>query len=340
MRALILGGTWLLGRLVASDFLRRGFDVTVFNQHPDRASLPDGVRHLSGDRTVDEDLRAVAKSGPWHVVVDISGKVPATVSRSARALADAAEHYLSVSTNMVYRDWPEARVDEDSPVRDCDPDFEPANWSMDPEFYGAMKAGCEAACRAAFGDDRVLILRLHRIIGQHEDIGPMLWWLNRMRRGGQVLVPAPDRAIQPIDVRDVSSFMVHLAEQRTTGVLNVASPPGGRTLGDLVRACAAVVDGPPYELVWAGEDWLTKQGVQQLTELPLWSREPAHWDMSVERAVAAGLRCRPLIDTAAETWRWLSTGDRAVTKPRIAAYGMDPAREAELTTRWIALQGS
>jgi len=183
------------------------------------------------------------------------------------------------------------------------------------------------------------LIRLHEIIGQHEDAGPLLWWLDRMRRSGPVLVPAPDRAIQPIDVRDVSRFMVDLVQQRATGVINVAAPAEGRTYGAMVRACAKVVAGDQVaepELVWVDEDWLADQGVRQRTELPLWSKAAAPWDVCVDRAVAAGLQCRPLIDTAADTWRWLASGVRKCDHPRIAQYGIDPVREADIIARWRA----
>lgn len=338
MRILVLGGSWFLGRLIAEDCARRGFDVTVFNRGYGTASLPHGVRHVRGDRKSDADLRALTALGPWDVVVDVSGKIPAVVRRSVNALADVAESYVSVSTVLAYRDWPDAPVGEDSPLRSGSPDADPGSWEWDPYLYGSLKVGCELACREAFGDDRLLILRLHDMLGQHEDASPLLWWLDRMRRGGPVVVPAPDRGIQPIDVRDVSSFLVRLVQQRATGVFNVAASAAGRTFGTMVEACAEVVAGDAVaepEMVWVDEDWLAAQGIRQQTELPLWRKAAAAWDVSIERAVAAGLCWRPLIDTAANTWQWLNSGARKVDGRRIT-HGLDPAREAELIARWRA----
>lgn len=339
MRVLVLGGSWSLGRLIADGCARRSMDVTVFNRGRNSTSAIDGVRLAYGDRKIDDDLRNLAASGPWDVVVDIGGKVPAIVRRAARVLADVAERYVSVSTILVYRDWPYAPVHENSPLHDGDPSFDPGEWTWEPGLYGQMKAGCEIACRESFGDDRVLILRLHEIIGQREDDGPLLWWLNRMRRGGEVVVPAPDRQIQPIDVRDVAEFTIAVMAQRVTGALNVAAPREDRTYGALVRACAEIVATDAVavpDLVWIDEDWLTRKGVRQWMELPLWRNAPAAWDMSVERALALGLRCRPLIDTAAATWRRLLANDPKIDHPRVTAYGMDPVREADLIAEWRA----
>ncbi|MGH8902896.1 MAG: reductase [Egibacteraceae bacterium] len=269
--------------------------------------------------------------------MDISGKIPAVVRRAVNALADVTERFVSVSTVMAYRDWPHAPVDEESPVWEGDPDFDPGTRTWDPNTYGSLKAGCEMACRRAFGDGRLLILRLHEIIGQYEDVGPLLWWLDRMRRGGQILVPAPDRAIQAIDVRDVSRFIVDLLQQRANGVINVAAPAESRTYSAMVRACAEVVASGAIaepELVWVDEDWLADQGVRQWTELPLWRNAAAPWNVSVERAVAYGLQCRPLVDTAADTWHWLTSGVRKIDHQRIAQYGINPEREANIIAQW------
>ena len=339
MRLLLFGGSWFLGRLLVEDFARRGFEVTVFNNRRSAVSESSGVRQICGDRRRDDDLHALARSGPWDVVVDVSGKVPAVVRRSVRALAEVAERYVSVSTVQVYRDWPQAPVNEESPLWPGDPDYDPGTRAWDQDAYGPLKVGCEMACRDTFGDDRLLIIRLHEMIGQYEYVGPLRSWLERMRRGGPVLVPAPDRGIQPIDVRDVAGFLVDQVQQGTHGVFNLAAPADGRTFGAMIRACAEVTaadagDGP--ELVWADEDWLVEQEVGQWTELPLWRNAAATWGVSVARAVAAGLRCRPLAQTIADTWQWLNREGVPADYRGSAQYGIDPAREAAIIARWRA----
>jgi nucleoside-diphosphate-sugar epimerase len=337
LRMLVLGGSWLYGRLIVDNCARRGFDVTVFNGRRRPHPLPEGVRFVCGDRTRDEDLRGLVRSGPWDAVVDIAGKAPAVVRRSARALAPVAERYVTISTVSVYRDWPDAPVDEGARLWDGDPDFDPGARKWDADEYSRMKVGCELACRAEFGDDRLLIVRLHAMLGQCEDADPVRWWLDRAHRGGPLLVPGPDRAIQAIDVRDAARFVVDQVQRGAHGAFNVGAPADGRTYGDMVRACAGTVAAGALaapKLVWVDEDWLVDQGVRQWTELPLWRNAAAPWSVSVDRAVAAGLRCRPLADTAADTWRWLNGGGRVIDNKRLAGYGIDQAREATLIARW------
>lgn len=344
MRMLVLGGSWFVGRVIVDDATRRGYEVTVFNRGRSPAPSRDGVCRVLGDRENTKDLERLAARGVWDVLVDVAGSVPAVVRRSAEILADVAERCVFVSTISAYRDWPHAPVDEASPLWDGDPDLDPGTRRWDPDAYGPLKVGCEIACRQAFGDRRLLVLRPHVVLGRYEYVGRLPWWLARMRRGGRVLAPAPDRGIQPVDVRDLAAFLLDQAERAATGVFNVAPRPDTATYGDMLHACIeATLDqatpdqaARPVELVWADEDWLVEQGVIEWTELPLWRNAAAPWGMDVDRAHAAGLRCRPLADTVADTWAWLRDGGQAVDHERFAEHGIAPEKEAALIARWLA----
>jgi 2'-hydroxyisoflavone reductase len=338
MRVLVLGGSWFVGRVVVEAAVGRGHAVTVFNRGRSPVILPAGVEAIRGDRERDDDVRGLACQGPWDVVVDVSGAVPATVARSAKVLTDVAESCVFVSTISVYRDWPHAPVDESSPVWDADPGFDPGTRRWNPEAYGPLKRGCELACREAFGEDRLLIVRPQVVLGRYEYVGRLPWWLGRMRRGGQVLAPGPDRCIQPVDVRDLAGFLLDQVERGRSGIFNVAAPPDRATYGGLLRACMAVtaaVAEHPVELVWVDEDWLFGQGVRQWTELPLWRHAAAAWGMCAQKALEDGLRCRPLTQTVADAWAWLHGGGQPVDHERFAEHGISPAREAALIRQWL-----
>lgn len=340
MRILVLGGSWFVGRVIVEDAVQRGLDVTVFNRGQS-GGLPTGVRAIRGDRENLADLRGLAKHGPWDVLVDVSGSIPAVVGQSARLLADVAHTCVFVSTVSAYRDWPHAPVSEESPLWNGDPELDPGIRGWDPDAYGPLKVGCELACRAAFDDSRLLILRPHVVLGRYEYVGRLPWWLSRMHHGGQVLAPGPDRAIQPIDVRDLASFLLDRVAAGGRGVLNVAAPRGRTTYRDMLNACAEVsAPTMPPQLNWIDEQWLVAAGVVQWTEIPLWRNAAAPWDMSTDRAQAAGLTCRPIYDTVADTWAWLSSGGQPVHHERFAEHGIAPAREAQLISQWRSMGSS
>ena len=339
VRLLVLGGTWFVGRHVVAEAVRRGWDVTTFSRGL-TGSLPDGAAAIVGDRERRQDLERLAAGREWDAVVDVSGSVPRLVRDSAAILSGVTGRYAFVSTISAYRDWPHENVTEDSPLWKGDPDEDPGVRDWDPDAYGPLKVGCELAVASAFDDASRLILRPHVVLGPYEYVGRLAWWLTRMRRGGVVLAPAPDRAIQPIDGRDFATFALDLVERGTSGTYNVAGLPGQTTYGDLLRACADVVADAaeqPARLEWVDEDWLVERGVVQWTELPLWRNAKAPWGMDVRKAVAAGLSCRPIRTTVADTWAWLHEGGRPVPHERFAEHGMDPAKEAELLRDWRSL---
>lgn len=75
---------------------------------------------------------------------------------------------------------------------------------------------------------------------------------------------------------------------------------------------------------------LIEHEVRQWTELPLWRTHAGVWSVDSRKAVAAGLRCRPLTETIADTWAWLRAGERGVGHPRWAEHGIAPEKEAKI----------
>ncbi|MEU6712944.1 NAD-dependent epimerase/dehydratase family protein [Nonomuraea sp. NPDC046802] len=329
MRLLILGGTWFLGRFLAEQALERDHNVVTFTRGKSGSDIRGAAPHR-GDRTSDRDMADLAAAGPWDVVIDTSGMTPDMVERSARALATATDRYVYVSTVNVYRGWPTEPLDDDSPIRPYTPYGPPGESGADE--YGREKAGCEQAVTETFGD-RATILRPGVIIGPHEYVGRIPWWLRRLAAGGMVLAPGtPDWPIQPIDVRDVAAFALDSAERQLTGSCNLAAPIGSATFGDLLEACQQAT-GVPAVLEWVPHTFLQAQGVREWTELPLWRPYTGTWRVDAARARAAGLTCRPLAETVADTWEWLQTGP-ALDHERAAELGITPEREAAVLAAW------
>ncbi|MGH8909708.1 MAG: NAD-dependent epimerase/dehydratase family protein [Egibacteraceae bacterium] len=337
MRLLVLGGTWFLGRALAEEALQRGHEVTTFNRGRTGRDVP-GVERIVGDRTSRTDLEALAGLGPWDAVVDTSGMVPQDVFASARVLFPRAGRYAFVSTVNVYRAWPVEPLTEASAVRECAADASDTPASPDEragDRYGRLKAGCERAVVSVYGKD-ALVLRPGVIIGPHEYIGRIPWWLRRLHRGGNVLAPGdPDRQIQPVDARDVAGFTLIAVAAGHSGTFNVTAPFGHSTFGELLNACRHAT-GSAAELVWVEDGFVHSHGVRMWTELPLWRTYPGAWRIDGGRARDAGLTCRPLAQTVTDTWAWLTADGSVVDSPRAAEIGIDPVKEAELLAAWAA----
>jgi 2'-hydroxyisoflavone reductase len=326
MRILIIGGGRFLGRAFAAEALSAGHDVTVFNRG--RSSVDTaGAEVIHGDREVPADLERLAAARPgWDLVVDTCGYVPAVVARSARVLADRAAAYLFVSSVSAYQGWGTEPVTAASPKFACDPEATEGE-------YGPLKAGCERAVAQSF-PGRTITLDAGLILGPHEDRGRLTWWLSRIAKGGPVLAPAePDRAIAPIDARDLARFGLACAAKGSYGAFAVPGP-GTESMRDLLEACIAAT-GSTARLVWAPDAFLSAHGVQEWTALPLWAaaqgQYPAIWEVDPGPAIAAGLQCRPIAETVHDTWAWLrAAGNLGDAQGLINGHGLAPEREEKL----------
>lgn len=334
MRLLVLGGTWFLGRRLITDALARGWEVTAFSRGQS-GSPPSGTRHIQGDRTSEPDLKQLAATGPWDATIDTSAFEPAGVSRVLGVLDQQAGKYALVSTVSAYHDWPNEPVDEHSALWPSHPGYtessaELADMSV-PVRYGTLKAGCELAATAASPD--ALLLRPGVILGPGEYVGRGLKLLERAQRGGPWLLPEPRRQpIQPVDVRDVSLFILQAIASGLSGPYNIAAPPRRATYEDLIAACIELT-GNSATPVWADPDWLDEHGVKQWTEIPLWRTQPGTWTVDATRAASAGFSCRPLRETIAD-FQTAVEREPLIDHPRQAAHGMNASKEAELLAEW------
>jgi 2'-hydroxyisoflavone reductase len=327
MRLLILGGTGFVGPAVVDEALRRSWDVTVFNRG--RRPTPAGVTALRGDRTTRGGLTPLG-DGSWDVAVDTWASAPAVVRDAATLLRHRVQRYVYVSSRSVYRYPMPAGADEGHPVVDAAAD----DGDVD---YARAKAGGEAAAVDAFGD-RALLARAGLILGPREDVGRLPWWLGRIARGGPVLAPGPpDAGVQFIDVRDLAAFVLDAAERQLAGPYDLVNPVGHATMGELLEACVAVAGGSA-DLRWTPPSTILGAGVEPWMDLPIWlppgEQHEALHESDVAKAVAAGLRCRPVAETVADTWAWMQTLDAPPAPPRdLPPVGLDPAVEAEVLAR-------
>jgi nucleoside-diphosphate-sugar epimerase len=317
MRLLVLGGTIFLGRHVTDEALRRGHEVTVFHRGRHGADLFPEAEHALGDRAGD---LAPLRGREWDAAIDTSGYEPEDVARSSGL---DLGHLVFVSTCNVYPGWPAEVVDEDTPV-----------WT-EGDDDGPKKAACERAAEAAM-PGQVASVRAGLLCGPHDNVFRLPWWVRRIGAGGDVVAPGhAARTVQLIDARDLAAWMLDLAEQRVAGAFNGTAPAGPTTMGDVLEA-AVEVTGSDARLHWLPDDVLLAHDVKPWDELPLWLPEAAGagtWAVGTERAQAAGLRCRPVAETIADTWAWLRDGGEAQlpdwhadVRPR----GLTPEREAEL----------
>jgi nucleoside-diphosphate-sugar epimerase len=327
MRVLVLGGTHHVGRAVVEAALARGDEVTTVTRGISGHAVT-GVDARHADRRDPAGFESALADDNWDAVVDTWSFEPSVVRDSARVLDGRVPHYTYISSRSVYT-WPPALgLDESAPVVDADPD------STDAEDYAAAKRGAELALLREFSGGTVLA-RAGLVLGPYEVVGRLPWWLNRVAAGGRVPAPGPrDRPLQYVDGRDLADWSLHVGRAGISGAFNVVSPPGHTTIGDLLEQCVAVT-GSDAELVWLSPDAIEAAEVEGWTDFPIWVPPTGELagmhDCDVSAAHEAGLRCRPMAETVADTWAWLQReGTPTPQSSRAGKIGLTPEQEDRL----------
>jgi 2'-hydroxyisoflavone reductase len=331
LRVLVLGGTGFIGPHLVRRILERGHDLTLFNRGRSEPGLfPElfrDVENLVGDRN--GDLSAL-EGREWDAVIDNSGYTPDQVRATARLLAGSVGQYLFTSTRGAYADYTHPTMDESAPlgIRGV-PEEE---WTG----YGPLKARAEREVEAAFPDG-TSIVRPPIIAGPGDGTDRFTYWYVRIDRGGEVLAPGdPTDPVQYVDVRDLADFLVHLAEERTSGIFNTVAPAAPLTTSGFLHGVRAVTSSP-VSFTWVDWDFLESHGLRGGQELPGW-RPPRGDQLNYgrvdnRRAIAAGMTFRPLAVTAGDTLEWWKAR-AAAGGPGSLRAGISPEREAEVLAEW------
>jgi 2'-hydroxyisoflavone reductase len=303
MKLLLFGGYTFLGRAIIDVAQECGHTVTAFNRG--NIQPPPDVEAIRGDRKDPSVLRGRC----WDAVIDTSGYIPRHVQAALEALGDGVGTYVFVSTLSVYADPIPYGCDESAPRNVLAGGTDP-NTPVTSETYGAQKALCEDALEAALPGRNVAV-RAGFIVGPHDYSDRFNSWVERAARGDRFLLPGAWNApLQMIDVRDLAAWIVGAAEARLCGPYNVTTPPYGYNALDVARACVAGT-GSRAEVVVVDSETVKTAGLVPWEHIPFWM-EPAEYALmrvSVERALATGLRMRPLVDTVRDTYAWLRTSD-------------------------------
>jgi nucleoside-diphosphate-sugar epimerase len=338
MKLLIIGGTRFVGRHLVTAALQRDHEVTLFNRGTHSAESAE-VETIRGDRHTD---LAKLQGRRWDAVIDMCGQLPRAVNAAAQALVDAVDRYVFISTVSVYADVSVPGVDETARVKTLTTEqLERAN-AMDTsgepsyaELYGGLKALCEEAAEEVM-PGRVLVIRPGLIVGPYDYTDRFTYWVARVARGGEVFAPGrAERPVQFIDGRDLADWIVRMVEKRATGVYNATGLPGSVSMQGVLEE-SRLASGSDARFTWVSEAFLQQEQVAAWSEMPLWLPEEdapqlqGFMFVSTEKAVAAGLRLRPLRETVRDTLAWFqaehSSGELKA--------GIDAAKEESLLRKW------
>ncbi|MCH7564760.1 MAG: NAD-dependent epimerase/dehydratase family protein [Gemmatimonadetes bacterium] len=342
---LILGGTGFIGPHMVRYAQSRGHTLTLFNRGRTNTHLFPEVEKLKGDR--DGDLLAL-EGRTWDVVIDNSGFVPRLVRDSAELLHGSVGRYIYVSSVSAYADFETPGFDEDYTLGTMEDNTVE---EVTGATYGPLKVLCEQAVQEIYGA-AATIVRPHYIVGPGDSTDRWTYWPVRVAEGGEVAVPGtPTDPIQFIDARDLTGWMIRLAEDDVGGVYNGVGPEHLLTM-EAMLAVARDASGSDATFTWMDADFLGDQNAS----FPIWSAATGETaglhQTSGARARQAGLTYRPLDETIRDTLAWWAEQDDERRSQMRAGFRMRPevpggptsmeammAGEVSLLERWRAQTG-
>lgn len=323
MNLLILGGTKFVGRHITSTALLRGHSVTLFNRGLTNSHLFPDAEKIHGNRDGGLD---VLRGRKWDAVIDVNGYLPRVVRASAVLLENSVLRYAFISTLSVFAAFSKQGMNEESPLaqlRDVHTEV------IDAETYGGLKVLCEQAVQQVFPDG-ALILRPGYVVGPYDHTDRMTSWWRRITRGGKMLAPgSPGAPLQFIDARDLAAFTLDMVERHATGIYNANGLASHLTWGESFEK-AQLLTATDTEFVWVDQEFLRAQKLDD-GDLPMFAfaEDVGIFTMNNHKALAAGLRTRPVAETIRDTLLW----DAAEGARKL---GLNTEREQEVLRTWYA----
>jgi 2'-hydroxyisoflavone reductase len=319
-RILFIGGTRFIGKTMAEVAMRRGHSVTLFNRGQLAPQGLEGAEQITGDR--EKDLHPLA-DGEWDAVIDTCCYLPLSLRKVINAVQGRVGQYLLISTISVYTGASESGLDETGPTAPTEKEDAP-EWTM--ETYGGLKAAAERWLYDEF-DGVATVVRPGLVAGPGDYSDRFTYWPVRFHRGGRVLVPdTPDQPVQIIDQRDMAEFTIDLIERQEPGTFNATSPV--MELGDFLNRINAQV-GRSAEICPVPVSVLAENNIETWTQMPLIlpydGEGRGTFEVSVQKAIDAGLKLRSLEETAQDVLDWWLTQEGRELKT-----GLSPELESEL----------
>lgn len=140
---------------------------------------------------------------------------------------------------------------------------------------------------------------------------------------------------QFVDVRDLAEFTIKCIEDDSVGIFSVTGPDNPLTLQQVIETAKSVTDSDA-NFIYVDEAWLQEKEVGPWMEMPLWIPDDsgkAMMQVSIQRALNAGLTIRPLEETIRDTLAWY---DDIKGDEKEWPAGMKPEKEAELLAEYQA----
>jgi 2'-hydroxyisoflavone reductase len=255
MNCLVIGGTQFIGRLLVSELLEAGHNVTVLHRQP-KHGFGRRVKNLVADRNNPQDMKAALAGKSFEVVFDNvydwqRGTTAAHVEATVRAIQGSLHRYIFMSSVAAYGDGLNHHEGDALATDDA------------PDLYVRNKATSE---RALFRMHQriglpVVTLRPPFVYGPGNPMYREAYFWDRLRAGRRLIVPGDGRRLmQFVYVKDLVRAAIRAMEVPTAvgHAFNIANArPVSQA--ELVEALAQS-SKKPLDYVRIPREYLTRRG--------------------------------------------------------------------------------
>jgi 2'-hydroxyisoflavone reductase len=267
MKVLILGGTNFVGRILTENLIKSEHDITLFNRGS-KKDLFREVKKITGDRYKD-DIKKIGESD-WDVIVDFSGQQPANIEYILDIIKGRVKRYIFISSASVYfTEDIKVPITEDNETMSCSNDEK-----YDPDimkYYGQKKAECDRILLSREDID-VIIFRPALIYGRYDFSDRFYYWLYRASIE-KLLIPEEGKekstSTYSDDLACIIQDAISVNKHRKLYNAVTHAPASLRSIVDT----AAEKLGKHPEIVSAPPVFLTENGINPWTDLPLWVKD-------------------------------------------------------------------
>ena len=266
-KVLIIGGTLFIGRALVEAMLEvGGYEITLFNRGKTNPDLFPSVSKMTGDRETD-DVTQIAKN-KWDCVIDMCAYYPNTLDYLLQHIKDKTDRFIFISTMSVYRmeESEDKLIGEDFPVYDCTEE-EKIDKSM--HTYGKRKAECERVIWS-YKDLDCIVLRPALVYGKYDFTDRFYYWLYRLNKGGQMLLPGGGTGISTNTfVDDLAKIIIKAIDiEKHGGVYNVNTYPR-MPLKEQVELMGKAMGKKP-DWVNVSSEFLETENIRQWADIAMW----------------------------------------------------------------------
>ncbi len=271
-KLLILGGTRQIGRRLIEFLLENEndeYDISIFNRGQTNPSLFPSVKRIVGDRKT-ADIRQIFQQD-WDIVLDCACYEPFSLQEISNGLTGKVGRYILISSISVYENNLQT-----TDLQTISETFSLKNYTAEQlqmpglQHYAEKKVAAEQVLLESNIEDKV-ILRPHFIYGKYDYQNLDYYWLDRIRKHTQILLPNNGNdLIQRTYLEDLVAVLVHFFKTPSHNCIYNATTEEPFSLKNYLDLMVELLQ-KEINFVSISNQVLVENKIRPVYDLPFWN---------------------------------------------------------------------